>query len=39
MRPLLADLTAIMIWSGISLILLMITVRYLWRRGKGVEEP
>jgi len=39
MRPLLADLTAIMIWSGISLSLLMITARYIWRRRKGVEEP
>jgi len=39
MRPLLADLTGIMIWSGMSLILLAITTRYLWRRGKHVEEP
>jgi hypothetical protein len=39
MRPLLADLTGIMIWSGLSLILLSIITRYIWRRGKHVEEP
>jgi hypothetical protein len=38
-KPLLADLTGIMIWSGVSLILLAITARYIWRRGKRVEEP
>jgi hypothetical protein len=39
MRPLLAGLTGIMIWSGGALILLAIVARYIWRRGKHVEEP
>jgi hypothetical protein len=38
-KPLLMDLTGIMIGSGTSLILIAITARYLWRRGKSVEEP
>lgn len=39
MRPLLTDLTEIMIWSGTSLVVLAVIARYLWRRGKHVEEP
>ncbi len=39
MRPLLTDLTGIMIWSGVSLVALVAVARYLWRRGKHVEEP
>lgn len=39
MKPLLADLTGIMIGSGLSLILLAIIARHVWRRGKHVEEP
>ncbi len=39
MRPLLSDLTGIMIWSGLSLAALAVVTRYLWRRSKHVEEP
>jgi hypothetical protein len=39
MRPLLTDLTGIMIWTGAFLVALAVVARYLWRRGKRVEEP
>lgn len=39
MNPLLGSLTAITIWSAVSIVVLTIVVRYMWRRGKHVEEP
>ena len=39
MTPLLSDLTAITIWSTISIAVLTVVIRLAWRRGKDVEEP
>jgi hypothetical protein len=38
-RALLSDLTLITIGSLLAVLVLVVLLRFLWRRGKHVEEP
>ncbi len=39
MRPLLADLAAVSAAGAVAAGLLTLILRWVWRRGKDVEEP
>jgi len=38
LRPFLEDLTPIAVLTGAATVLIVVTIRLLWRRGKSLED-